>query len=390
MTLPRDRMTSASPTPPERPVIPVPTRLPALDGLRGLAALLVMVHHTLLTVPLFAAAYFDSTSEETWNVGNPAWWIAHTPVHVLWDGKFAVMIFFILSGFVLTLPVLKAGIAFRWDAYFPQRLARLYLPVWGALAVAIAAIFLTPRGRNDQTEWLRRRADPVSFQDVLNSIMQISAGNEILSPLWTIRWEILFSLLLGLFVWVGLHANGQAVVVGCLVLIATGGAWQVDALMYLPMFLIGVVLAVHRGALHARLGHLPGRTWAIALTAAVLLASSVWMMPPWVPERVHDGSIALQATGALIVVAACAFGFPHARVLCSRPVQWLGTVSFSLYLVHETVVVATADLVGPSESSIVLPVAIAASLVAAQLFFLGVERPSHRLSRHIYKRVVKH
>lgn len=361
----------------------IPTRLPALDGLRGIAALVVMIHHSLLTVPLFAAAYFGATSAETWGLDNPAWWIAHTPLHVLWDGRFAVVIFFILSGFVLSLPVLRAS-AFRWDAYLPQRLARLYLPVWGALALALAAVFLSPRGRNQQTEWLVRRSDSVSFQDVLNSLAQISAGNEILSPLWTIRWEILFSLLLGAFVLLGVRANGNAVVIGCLVLIAAGGVWKVDALMYLPMFMIGVVIAVHREALHARLGRLPGWQWALGLATAVLMASAPWMMPPSVPERVHDGALALQVAGALIVVAFCAFGRPRARLLTSRPVQWLGTVSFSLYLVHETVVVLTADLIGPGESAIVLPVAAVASLVAAQLFYLGVERPSHLLSRRIF------
>ncbi|WP_345751192.1 acyltransferase family protein [Microbacterium rhizophilus] len=363
-----------------------PTRLPALDGLRGLAALVVMIHHSLLTVPLFAAAYYDHTSEDTWRVDNPAWWIAHTPLHVLWDGKFAVMIFFILSGFVLSLPVLRAT-SFRWDAYLPQRLARLYLPVWGSLALALAAIFLTPRGRNQQTEWLVRRADPVSFQDVLNSLTQISAGNEILSPLWTIRWEILFSLLLGAFLWIGRKANGNVVIVASLALIAAGGAWQVDALMYLPMFIIGVVLAVHRETLHRRLGGIPGPAWALALAAALLMAASTWMMPPWVPQRVHDGALALQVAGALVVVAFCAFGCPNARALCSRPVQWLGTVSFSLYLVHETVVVTTADLIGPSSSSLVLPVAAIASLAVAQLFYFGIERPSHLLSRRIFKSI---
>ncbi|WP_203137792.1 acyltransferase family protein [Microbacterium sp. JZ31] len=361
----------------------IPTRLPALDGLRGIAALVVMIHHSLLTVPMFAAAYYDSTSEDTWRIDNPALWFAHTPLHVLWDGKFAVMIFFILSGFVLTLPVLRAT-SFRWDAYLPQRLARLYLPVWGALLFALAVIFLTPRGRNQQTEWLVRRADPVSFQDLLQSLAQISGGNEILSPLWTIRWEILFSLLLGAFVWIGLRTNGNATVIACLVLIAAGSAWQAEALMYLPMFLIGVVLAVHRETLHLRLGPLRGWLWGLGLAAAVLLASAPWMMPPSVPERVHDGALALQVAGALIVVAFCAFGRPRARLLCSRPAQWLGTISFSLYLVHETVVVLTADLFGPGESALVLPVAAVASLGAAQLFFVGVERPSHLLSRRVF------
>ncbi|MER7796923.1 acyltransferase [Microbacterium sp. NPDC096154] len=375
-------MTSISPVPPTPPT-PASRRLHALDGLRGLAAFAVLLHHTALTVPTFAAAYFGATSDATWEPGTLAWWAAHTPLHSLWDGEAAVMIFFVLSGFVLTLPVLHSR-SFRWDAYLPQRFTRLYLPVWAALAFAILMILITPRGTNDDTEWLRRRPDHVTLEWVLQGLVQIGGGSEILSPLWTIRWEILFSLLLGLFVWAALRTNPAVMLVASLVLIGMGEVTDVKPLKYLPMFLIGVVLAVHRDAFSTRLGAVSRRGWITALAITPVLVASPWMLPPIVPEAVRESAIVLQVAGAVLIVAACAFGFPDSRFLGSRAVQWLGRVSFSLYLVHETIVITCADLLGPDRHVLMALIVIPVSLLVAQLFFVAIERPCHRLARRVH------
>jgi len=74
-------------------------RYTSLDGLRGLASLVVLVHHCFLISPQLAAAV-DSNGTgpfESW-----VWWVTFTPVHLLWAGQEAVIVFFILSGFVLT------------------------------------------------------------------------------------------------------------------------------------------------------------------------------------------------------------------------------------------------------------------------------------------------
>lgn len=47
-------------------------------------------------------------------------------------GQAAVLVFFVLSGFVLSRPFLAEPPS-GWRGYYPRRLLRLYLPVWGAL-----------------------------------------------------------------------------------------------------------------------------------------------------------------------------------------------------------------------------------------------------------------
>jgi peptidoglycan/LPS O-acetylase OafA/YrhL len=68
----------------------------ALDGLRGVAAFVVLLDHSLLTSSALAIAYSAITHVSGW-----ARWLTDTPLHTLWDGPQAVYVFFLLSGFVV-------------------------------------------------------------------------------------------------------------------------------------------------------------------------------------------------------------------------------------------------------------------------------------------------
>lgn len=70
-------------------------------------------------------------------MANPAsatWWLAFTPVHLVWAGTEAVLVFFVLSGFVLAGPLPQRARRDRWATWYASRLVRLYLPVWASLA----------------------------------------------------------------------------------------------------------------------------------------------------------------------------------------------------------------------------------------------------------------
>lgn len=96
-----------------RPAAAQPQRLSSLDGLRGIAAVVVLIHHALLTLPQLADAYYDMDGLSEISL---AWILTYTPLHVFWAGAEAVSLFFILSGIVLTLPVLRARGRFTWKS----------------------------------------------------------------------------------------------------------------------------------------------------------------------------------------------------------------------------------------------------------------------------------
>ncbi|WP_226360245.1 acyltransferase family protein [Pseudonocardia sp. ICBG1142] len=119
-------------------MIAAPSRVPALDGLRGVASLVVVVNHCLMTDPTLAAVAAGTGRAAP---GTLAWSLAYTPLHLVWAGTEAVLLFF---GFVLTGSATRDG--FGWGSYYAQRLPRLYLPVWAALLVAAGSAAVVARG----------------------------------------------------------------------------------------------------------------------------------------------------------------------------------------------------------------------------------------------------
>ncbi len=360
-------------------------RLTSLDGLRGLAALVVLFHHVLLaSVPVLAAAHLTGATT------LPGWAAAlvNTPLHLLWAGQEWVLVFFALSGFVLTVPAVR-GKAFSAARYYPHRLLRLYGPVWAAIAFAVALRMLVPHDPVPGASWwLAAHQEPISAWELEHdgTLVFGTGGFAATSVLWSLRWEVLFSLFLPAFVLLASRTRRTPwmVAAGALLVIAVGGG---DAPHYMPAFLLGSVMAFQVERLHAlgRRLEAPGARRVLAkagLVAFFVLAmTSTWWLRPG--PGVAEGLVrALVAAGACVAVAL-PFALRPVRSFLDSPVmQWLGSRSFSLYLVHEPIVVAAAFALGASAGvAPVAAVAVPLALVAAEVFFRVAERPIHHLSR---------
>ncbi|MFT4110586.1 acyltransferase family protein [Propionicimonas sp.] len=361
--------------------MPIVGRIRALDGLRGLAALVVLLHHTLLIFPALAYPYVveadASATTDPWS-----WALLYTPVHILWEGQSAVYLFFVLSGIVLTLPVLSRGDAFDWRAYFPQRLLRLYLPVWGAVLLGVLVLVLVPRSAAMSSLWLQSRAvSPDPWAIVLDATLLVAPGG-VVSPLWSLQWEILFSLLLPLYVLAAVRLRRAAplLVVFALAMVVIGHQIGIGAVRLLPMFLLGVVVATRGSGLARRsVGGAPG---VLLVVGGGLLLLAPWLLRPvgLAPTGWVD---ALSVLGALMLVCSALVVAWLKRLLSTRLVQWLGAISFSLYLVHEPVVISLAFLLGDQRLWLAAPLGIGASIALAVIFRRLIEVPSHRLARWV-------
>ena len=371
--------------------VPAPSgeRVVALDGLRGLAALVVVLHHSLLALPQLADPYRSGRppAEGVWA------WLVYTPLHAFWQGSAAVYLFFVLSGYVLTLPALRPS--FCWSSYLPSRLVRLYLPTAAALAWALVVYAVVPHVvRPGASWWISWHAVEVTPQRVGRDLLLVLGTDAINSPLSSLRWEVLFSLLLPLFVFL-VRRLGRAWPVGLVgLLVLCGIGNQTDghgrALFYLPMFGLGAVLAAsrsHVGPWWER--HVGGRRAGRAVLAAgVVLLSAHWALiglgvtTTWL----RTAGVVAELVGALLLVMAAIWSPAASRPLAHPVVRWLGSRSFSLYLVHEPLAVAVSLLL-PLDAQLLTPVlTVPLALLLAEGFFRLVERPSHRLARTVGRR----
>ncbi len=371
---------------------PTPSvRFRALDGIRGLAALGVVIHHSMLVIPSLAAVY-GAGNERSPYASPLDSLVAYTPIHTFWLGAEYVWLFFILSGFVLTLPY-RGDRRFSSRAYYPRRLLRLYLPATAAFLFSIVLALVVPRPGSDFSLWMQshRLQDPLP---TLRDAALIFGGSSYNAPFWSLQMEVLFSLFLpfALFM-LGRKLRFWPVVVGILfAIIALGAASDLKLLFFAPMFLIGVVLAANwdsiRPACEALLAKF-GRWFAPALlTLAVLSLSLKWtLIPLGLPSVIPLSAQGVTLIGLMVILLLAMTWPPFTRFLQGRVVQWLGAISFSLYLIHEPIVIAVGVLLGPELAALTLPIALLIVLPFAWLFFLLVERPAIRLSRYVGSRL---
>ena len=346
-----------------------------------------MFHHLyLVAVPSFLAVGGSQP-------GSVYWWVSETPVKILTAGSEAVLVFFVLSGLVVALPALRKS-RFSWAGFLSGRIARIYLPAWASLAIGTAFIWLLPRDLGAVTPgaWIATaNATSTTPASLLNQMSLTAASYGVNNVLWSLRWELAFSVLLPLFVAVAFLVRRRWLLSLCaaFALSLLGLLTNIDALRYLPVFFVGTLMAVRLDAIREwtrrRLRRPHARLWAIALVVgSLLLLVAGWLAQPIAAPGTLPGRVFTQLAvfGAAGLVLA-AIGVPFLRrALDSRPSQWLGRVSFSLYLVHVPVLATLSFLLGDDKWWLVALVTIPLALLVAWGFHLALERPSCRLARH--------
>lgn len=391
----RDARPSAAGDPPtaDRPSVAdrprMGGRFPSLDGLRGVAAVIVVVYHVLLLNDAFEAPAEGVAPE------SGRWWLTNTPLYLGWAGPQAVALFFVLSGFVLALPATYRSI--HWRSYYPARLLRLMVPVWGSLALAALLVGLVPRRTQPQlSDWYATHVGHGPSEAIGNGLLLFDTG-VINSPLWSLRFEVLFSLLLPLYVLAGrlFPRAGVAKFTALVVLVAALDAASVsrtrlDQPKYLVMFAFGVLLAYEQPRVARVARHLTATTTRSALSAAACVAL---LTGEALRRSVGENSAAIAGVvsamllvGASLAVVLALHWEPARRALSTRRLAWLGSRSFSLYLVHEPLLITTAQLWPGMSPAARLLLVLPLSLLVSEGFFRIVERPAHQLSRWVARR----
>jgi len=345
--------------------------------MRGLAALtVVLAHlHVVLPDPLQAA------------IG-----IADGPLGFLATGRAAVILFFVLSGFVLSLS-LSSPRAPGFAAFATRRLCRIYLPF--AVVILLAAglkALVQPAPIPELGSWLARRAWNLETTPelLLGHLAMLGRWRDsTLDPaIWSLvielRVSLLFPLLYHLVVR-RLRSPAIAAAGSLVVTLALGLSpllplepYNNNSLTEVPLlvvyfasfFMLGILLAERRETL---IGWVRRRG---AGGRGLLLAGALGLLAVQL-----DVAYALAAALLLLLAA----GSPLAERWLKRPaLQWLGRVSYSLYLTHLPVLLTVLHLGhGRLPLPVILAAALVAALIVAELAHRAIEAPAIRLGRHL-------
>jgi peptidoglycan/LPS O-acetylase OafA/YrhL len=313
-----------------------------VDGLRGIAVMLVVLRHVLRSDVFGVLA-----------------------IHSLNLGRMGVQLFFVISGFVIGALLTDRDPSLRTAPRFmARRMARLSPPYFAAIALALLQFELASRV-NPTGSYLSLQPDLLlcSLAYVcwpLGLPLYLNVG-------WSLEIEAQFYLAACCLVPLALAGGARTawLAAGCLVALAPF-VREEFALHYAPPFVLGMALVAYRRG-------------AVGLHALVLISLCLgvyWAAVLSEPE-----------TGAVVALGALAIAL---RIRMPAVLVWLGGISYSLYLVH----VPLAPLFVSGVKRFGLPVlggwtwlwsavAVAVAVAGAWLLHRLVEVPATRWSRRI-------
>ncbi|HWF56445.1 MAG TPA: acyltransferase [Solirubrobacteraceae bacterium] len=357
-------------------------RLSFLDGLRGLAAVYVVISHIWDTV--FAQHL-------------PADQRLRSLTAFLGFGRYAVALFIVVSGFSIGLGAWKGGL--RWPGGTRTYLVRRFMRIWPPYAVAVilsSLLALTVLSSKDGT--LFDGANSIRASGVVTHLLMIQdihwAGPAGSTAFWSIPVEFhIYLFFLLVLVLVRRSIGSWAIVAAGLValtgIVAALPSVAVAHWIYglspslYALFVIG--FAASESAAGGRAGvQFDARRWHRAvlglggLGALVILADHAH----WIPLSPLNDLVLGPLFAFTITQLVRGRWQPLQRLLSSRGAVWLGDSSYSLYLSHAVVIeivwrVAVAPVTRLTALRLVLELLLgtAASVLVARVFYACVERP---------------
>ena len=307
-------------------------RLDHVDGVRACAALIVYWNHAYAQV-----SGGDTVQLQGLLYGNRLSMVA---------GHLCVTIFIVVSGFCLTLPVIRHGGHVRGGVKdFLKRRARRILPPYYAAMFLCLLMIWTIIGKPTGTLWDYPAV--VTKQAIiahLALVQDLFATSHINYVFWSIavEWHIYFVVPLLVAAWRRFGAS--AVVLGSLALgyalrIGFSGTRIVRAHpQFLGMFALGMLAAYIARSDEPRFVSLRAKVpWGLVALAAfgvaVALAAHFGVVHPEEHFYILDLPVGLLAMSLL---ASSSTSEPNAltRVLSWKPLVVIGSFSYSLYLIH--------------------------------------------------------
>ncbi len=383
-------------------------KLGFLDGVRGIAMIIVVFHH-------FGLAFFPAINylnPEKIHLGNGGaeLLIAKTPLNLFFNGGFAVSIFFVLSGFVLSYKFHLSGSRKLLTEYAAKRYFRLFIPVAGSIVICyllhVFGLFTTKSAENitKSPEWLGGLYTNMKGPgDVLkNAVLDVFLNNDNrYNPvLWTMTIEFLGSLLL--FSFLALTGDNKKtlllhIIVAVLILLTDKKFYAAFILGSLisKLFVSGFSFPKGIKGIVIKCLLLTAGIYFSSFPQSVFTQQSIWKPLDWSWTSGYD---LFHVLGAFCILFVICFDRNFIRFFSIKPFLYLGKISFSFYLLHLAVMCSLGFFVFSEfwkPGSYFIPfvisflVSMAVSFVVAHFYYKWLDKSSIRFSERMGKLITK-
>ena len=352
-----------------------------IDGLRGIAILMVLACHLLYTNP--------SGGDLTRFIGG-----------VLAAAGHGVTLFFALSGFLISWPFWKRKINGNPDVVPPgygwRRFWKIYPPLFLSIALLLPIYFL-------------RTHDPmfvkVALQWVIGLPVILPITGQFNPVMWSLLVEIHFYFVLPVLFLCFKKLSPKATLWNMFLLFLIGPAlfrWisaahgivstlhpDINVLFpsQMDVFAFGVLIAGLENM------GLIKRTWARFGDIGFVLFGTGLVVSSWMTLHEMSQSLTKELVGWIIKIAAALLltyvadpGQRRVRLLCMPWLRWCGLISYEWYLLHQPLALWTRSIFGPAEGNIVKYAAIVGGplivgLMSAALIYKYFSLPILRQGR---------
>ncbi len=345
-------------------------RLAFIHGLRGFAALAVAVFHCYDSTPVA-----DHVSATMPSLAD----------HVVRRGFLGVDLFFVISGFVISLTLFGRLATFgEFGRFFLRRQLRLDPPYWTAIALSVGSALVVNHLRPLTGAPVPSLGEIVAHLFYLQDFLGIK---DIVGVFWTLCMEVQFYLFFGAAILLFQRSSISGRTFGWamlpLYLLSIACFWDlVPSLrgLFLPRwfeFFTGVVLFL---------------SWRKQMTRTQLLVyQGALLLMVLINPPTDNGMAWLTTTTVLVIsiVFAIAAQTGGIKTWFDTPVlRYFGNISYSLYLMHAVVGIRLLKLVvRPGDSALqawtLYAVGLLLSVAAADLVYRLIERPSMNLSHRL-------
>lgn len=330
---------------------------------------------------------------------NVEWWFEWSPLNVLIAGQFAVIVFFVLSGFVLALPYAN-GSQQSYGQYLIRRVCRIYLPFVAAVLLAsVLALFFAEH----RAAWHPRAAAwaaDINANMLISHLAMVGVGERsilINGVIWTLIFEMRISILFPIIILIvkrfGFLAVVSSFAIGAVLVkliiflrnpetfFGMVGDTPLDSFLltiyYMSFFILGAWAAYRHEYLRTHMLKIPTYGHIILFSALVYI--------PLLAVKHQFVKVNLFEALAAVYMIISIITFENINAfLLNGPIKWLGKVSYSMYLIHFPIMAAMVYALYPYiPAPAVLVLSFPTVLLSSELMQRLIERPSMQLGKRL-------
>lgn len=303
-----------------------------VQGLRGLACIMVFLSHAFGMIP------------EEIKRGILFHW---QPLHIFYDGKIAVGIFWILSGYFIQKSMSVFSVK-RYATYLVKRFSRLY-PLY-FVSLFVGTLFCNMKLKYDSryfSQWITQFWNQTVDTDCFVRQMLLRGDFDTINPpLWTMKYEFNMMIFLPLiivvisFIFRGEKRISLIYILSSLIIACV---WDyklpVIEITVLPYYFLGVLVFINEDWIKK---HIRGKKQIIICCISIVLMDFNNIFP-----GALDGSVMeyIAAIGSCLCIIICMYGDLLDKLLgCSLLVR-LGNISYEFYLFHFIVLLVMRSII---------------------------------------------